>query len=81
MTYTGAVQTHPAAAVATSGVASLQRAVLWLVGMSGAIVLIEPSPYELATLSALIVFLATGLKLRALFLPLIFLLLAMNVGY
>jgi hypothetical protein len=81
VTYTGASQAYHASEVAAPGVAALQRAVLWLVGMSGAIVLIEPSPYELATLSALIVFLATGLKLRSSFLPLIFLLLLMNIGY
>ena len=72
---------YPAAEVASPGIAALQRAVLWLVGMSGAIVMIEPSPYELATLSALIVFFATGLRLRPLFLPLIFMLLLMNIGY
>jgi hypothetical protein len=54
---------------------------LWLVGACGAVVMIEPSPYELATLSALIVFFATGLKLRAQFMPLLFLLIAMNIGY
>ncbi len=81
MTYTGTAQVYPPADVAPPGVAALQRATLWLVGMGGAIVIIEPSPYELATLSALIVFFATGLKLRPLFLPLIFLLLMMNIGY
>jgi hypothetical protein len=81
VTYTGTAQAYPAADVATPGVAALQRATLWLVGMGGAIVMIEPSPYELAILSALIVFFATGLKLRPLFLPLIFLLLMMNIGY
>jgi hypothetical protein len=80
VTYTYASHAYPAAEVAP-GIAALQRAVLWLVGMSGAIVLIEPSPYELATLSALIVFFATGLRLRPLFMPLIFLLLLMNIGY
>ena len=81
MTYIGTAQAYPAADVAAPGVAALQRATLWLVGMAGAIVMIEPSPYELAILSALIVFFATGLKLRPLFLPLIFLLLMMNIGY
>lgn len=63
------------------GIAALQNAVLWLVGASGAIVFIEPSPYELATLAALIVFFATGLKLRPIFLMLIALLLMLNLGY
>lgn len=80
MTYPAAAQAHPAHA-ATSGIAALQHAVLWLVGACGGVVMIEPSPYELATLSALIVFLATGLKLRAQFMPLLFLLVAMNIGY
>ena len=32
---------------AAPGVLALQRAMVWLVGASGAIVFIEPSPYEL----------------------------------
>ena len=31
---------------AAPGVLALQRALVWLVGASGAIVFIEPSPYE-----------------------------------
>jgi hypothetical protein len=81
MTMISTAQTYPAPEAVSSGVAALQRAVLWLVGASGAIVLIEPSPYELATLSALIVFFSTGLKLRAVFVPLVFMLLLMNIGY
>ncbi|ETR75365.1 LpsH [Afipia sp. P52-10] len=79
MTYPAA-QAHPVSPVAP-GLAALQHAMLWLVGACGAVVMIEPSPYELATLSALIVFFATGLKLRAQFMPLLFLLIAMNIGY
>lgn len=63
------------------GMAALQNAMLWLVGASGAIVFFEPSPYELATLAALIVFFATGLRLRPIFLMLIVLLLMINFGY
>jgi hypothetical protein len=37
------------------GVATLQHALLWLVGAGGAIVFIEPSPYEFATLAEQIV--------------------------
>lgn len=81
MTTTYTPHSYRPPGVATPGIAALQGAVLWLVGMSGAIVLIEPSPYELATLTALIVFFATGLRLRPLFMPLIFLLLLMNIGY
>jgi hypothetical protein len=81
VTYTGAVQNYPTTEIVSPGVAALQRAVLWLVGFGGAFVLIEPSPYEFAILSALIVFFSTGVKMRPLFLPLIFLLLLINIGY
>src|SRR6202790_3652911 len=60
---------------------ALQRALVWLVGASGAIVFIEPSPYELVTLSATIVFFATGLRLRLVFMPLLLLLVLLNFGY
>jgi hypothetical protein len=66
---------------AAPGVLALQRALVWLVGASGAIVFIEPSPYELATLAATIVFFATGLRLRLVFMPLLLLLFLINVGY
>jgi hypothetical protein len=66
---------------AAPGVQALQRALLWFVGLGGAIVAIEPSPYEFATLSAIIVFFATGLKMRPLFVPLMLLLILINVGY
>jgi O-Antigen ligase len=60
---------------------ALQRALVWLVGASGAIVFIEPSPYELVTLAATIVFFATGLRLRLVFMPLLLLLVLLNFGY
>jgi hypothetical protein len=63
------------------GVAALQHGLLWLVGAASAIVFIEPSPYELVTLTSLIVFAATGLRMRAVFLPLLALLVLMNIGY
>ncbi len=63
------------------GVAALQRALLWSVGAGGAIVFIEPSPYELATLAAMIVFFATGLRMRLAFVPLLMLLFTVNIGY
>lgn len=66
---------------AAPGVLALQRALVWLVGASGAIVFIEPSPYELATLAATIIFFATGLRLRLVFMPLLLLLFLINVGY
>jgi len=60
---------------------ALQRAIVWLVGASGAIVLIEPSPYELVTLTGAIIFLATGLRLRLVFIPLLLMLFLINAGY
>src|SRR5258708_23924053 len=63
------------------GLLALQRALLWFVGLGGAIVLIEPSPYEFATLTAIIVFFATGLKMRPLLVPLMMLLILINIGY
>jgi hypothetical protein len=66
---------------AAPGVLALQRALVWLVGASGAIVFIEPSPYELATLAASLVFFATGVRMRLVFMPLLLLLFLLNVGY
>ncbi len=63
------------------GVLALQRALMWLIGASGAIVFIEPSPYELATIAAIVIFIATGLRLRLVFVPLLLLLFLINVGY
>src|SRR4029077_11128097 len=66
---------------AAPGVLALQRALVWLVGASGAIVFIEPSPYELVTLTAFLIFFATGLRMRLVFVPLVLLLFLVNVGY
>jgi hypothetical protein len=66
---------------AAPGVLALQRALIWLVGACSAIVFIEPSPYELATLTASVIFFATGLRLRLVFMPLLLLLFLINVGY
>jgi hypothetical protein len=54
---------------------------LWLIGVSGGFVIVEPAPYEFLTILAMIVFLATGLTLRAGHLPLIFLLIFYNIGF
>lgn len=62
-------------------IAALQRGLLWLVGCSGAVVFFEPSPYELTTLLAMIVLVATGLSLRLAFLPLVTMLFLVNIGY
>jgi hypothetical protein len=71
---------HPSATSAPR-VAALRRALVWLVGASGAIVFIEPSPYELVTLAATILFFATGLRMRMVLLPLLLLLVLLNIGY
>jgi hypothetical protein len=62
-------------------VLALQRALVWLAGASVAIVFVEPSPYELVTVVAAVVFFATGLRLRLLFMPPLLLLVLINTGY
>ncbi|MDB5500367.1 MAG: hypothetical protein JWR89_269 [Tardiphaga sp.] len=62
-------------------VATLQRSLLWLMGFGGAIVFIEPSPYEIAILTAMVVFFAAGLRMRLVFVPLVALLFLINIGY
>jgi O-antigen ligase len=59
----------------------LRGALLWLTGFSGAVVFMEPSPYEVASLLTIIVFALTGLALRPALMPLIVMLLAYNVGF
>jgi hypothetical protein len=66
---------------AAPGVLAVQRALVWLVGASGAIVFIEPSPYELSTLLSIVIFFATGLRLRLVFMPIFLLLILLNAGY
>src|SRR3981189_2282074 len=81
MAYTAAADSSLPSLTAAPPIASLQRALLWSVGATGAIVFIEPSPYEFATLGAIIIFLATGLRLRLVFIPLLTLLFLVNIGY
>src|SRR6201995_2340380 len=69
------------AAPAAPGVLALQRALVWRVGASGAIVFIEPSPYEIATLLATVAFFATGLRLKLVLMPLVLALVLLNGGY
>ena len=63
------------------GIAAIQRALMWAVGAGGAIVFIEPSPYEIVTLASVIFFFATGLRMRPVFIPLLILLFLLNIGY
>src|SRR5450631_1742750 len=81
MTYAATAEDFPSSVTAAPGVLALQRALVWLVGASGAIVFIEPSPYELVTFFATVVFFATGLRLRLAFMPLLLLLFLLNVDY
>jgi hypothetical protein len=81
MAYAATAEGFPSSVTSAPRVLALQRMLVWLVGASGAIVFIEPSPYELMTLAAAIIFFATGLRLRLAFLPLLLLLFLINVGY
>lgn len=81
MAYAATADGSRSSTTAAPGVLALQRALVWLVGASGAIVFIEPSPYELMTLTATVLFFATGLRLRLVFTPLLLLLVLVNIGY
>jgi O-Antigen ligase len=81
MAYAATAEGFPTSVTSAPRVIALQRALVWLVGASGAIVFIEPSPYELVTLAATVIFFATGLRLRLVFMPLLLLLFMLNVGY
>ena len=59
----------------------LRGALLWLTGFAGAIVFMEPSPYEVASLLTIIVFAVTGLALRPGLMPLIVMLILYNTGF
>ena len=65
---------------AALAVARLRRIMLWLAAFAGGFVFVEPSPYEIVALAALVVFFASGLPLRPGHLPLLFLLVLYNVG-
>jgi hypothetical protein len=60
---------------------TLRGALLWLTGLFGAFVFMEPSPYEVATLLAMVTFLVTGLTVSAALMPLAALLVFLNLGY
>lgn len=73
----------PAVAVGGPRVAieSLRLGLLWLMGIAGAFVFIEPSPYEVVGIIAIFLFALTGLTARAELTPLALLLIFMNIGY
>ncbi len=81
MAYAATAEGSLPSAIAAPGVLALQRALVWLAGASVAIVFVEPSPYELVTLAAIVIFFATGLRLRLVFMPLLLLLFLVNIGY
>jgi hypothetical protein len=81
MSYTATAEGFPPSVTSAPRVIALQRTLVWLVGASGAIVFIEPSPYELMTLAATVLFFATGLRMRLVFIPLLLLLFLLNIGY
>jgi hypothetical protein len=59
----------------------LRGSLLWLTGFAGAIVMVEPSPYEIVSLLTIFVFVCTGLTLRPALMPLIVMLLLYNTGF
>lgn len=59
----------------------LRGAMLWLTGVSGAFVFMEPSPYEITSLVTILLFAASGLALRSPLLPLAGLLILCNLGF
>jgi len=62
-------------------VEALRGALLWLTGLFGAFVFIEPSPYEIASLLAIIAFAVTGLTLTPAVMPFAALLVLYNAGF
>lgn len=81
MSVHGAIYHPPAFAPAMPRLSALQRGLLWVIGAGGAVVLVEPSPYEIATLAAMVIFAATGLRMKPLFVPLLIALFVVNIGY
>src|SRR6201992_1803800 len=81
MAYAAVAESSFPSATVPPGVLALQRALMWLVGASGSIVFIEPSPYEFTTLVGIVVFIATGVRLRLALIPLLLLLFLINIGY
>ncbi len=81
MAYAGTTGGIPSSTTVAARVLAVHRALLWLVAASGAIVFVEPSPYELVTLGGALIFCATGLRLQLLFTPLLALLFMLNIGY
>jgi len=69
------------AAPAHLSIERLRGGLLWLSGVSGAFVFVEPGPYELTTLVTIVLFAVTGLKLRPALMALVLLLTLYDLGY
>ena len=80
MAYTAVAGPTPAI-TASPRLLAFQRLLVWLVAASGAVVFIEPSPYEIMTLSSAVLFCATGVRMRLVLVPLFLLLIVLNIGY
>jgi hypothetical protein len=59
----------------------LQLGTLWLVAAISGFVLIEPAPYEFMIMLAALIFVATGVRVRAGHVPLMLMLIFYNVGF
>src|SRR5215472_6517345 len=59
----------------------LQLGALWVVAAISGFVLIEPAPYEFMIIVAALLFVATGVRLRAGHVPLLLMLIFYNVGF
>src|SRR5262249_62210283 len=60
---------------------TLGGGVSWLTGLFGAFVFVEPSPYEIASLLAIILFVVTGFTMTSAVMPLAILLVLYNFGF
>ena len=81
MTYAATAGDIPSKSISAPRLLALQRTLIWLTAASSSIVFVEPSPFELTTLCAAVIFVATGLRLRLVFMPLLLLLILVNIGY
>jgi hypothetical protein len=68
-------------APAAAFIRRLQLGALWLVAAISGFVLIEPAPYEFMIMLAALIFVATGVRIRAGHVPLLLMLIFYNVGF
>jgi len=72
---------YAAPRVASPFIRRLQLGALWLVAAISGFVLIEPAPYEFMIILAALIFVATGVRIRAGHVPLVLMLIFYNVGF